>query len=165
MRVLVTGNLGYIGTVFDADAGSGWARGGRFGQRPLFTLYIFGWRGNPRGDVLFRDSIAPPLAGPVVEVCAIAKRDLKAGEILDDYGMYMTYGEAVNVDEMSLPAPEGHCRRESRVGSFGRQSAQRKKTSFGSLPIDRPKHYKDPSSVSILSRPGQAMGISGPSPR
>ena len=40
-------------------------------------------------------------AGPVVEVCAVAKRDLKAGEILDDYGMYMTYGEAVNVEEMS----------------------------------------------------------------
>ena len=45
--------------------------------------------------------VAPPLGGTVVEVCAIAKRDLKAGEVLDDYGMYMTYGEAVNVDEMS----------------------------------------------------------------
>ena len=31
----------------------------------------------------------------------MAKRDLKAGEILDEYGMYMTYGEAVNADEMS----------------------------------------------------------------
>lgn len=50
--------------------------------------------------VLFRDEIAPPLAGPCVEVCAVAKRDLKAGETLDEYGMYMTYGEAVNVDEM-----------------------------------------------------------------
>ena len=50
--------------------------------------------------VLFRDSVAKPLAGPVVEVCAVAKRDLKAGEVLDDYGMYMTYGEAVNADEM-----------------------------------------------------------------
>lgn len=50
---------------------------------------------------LFRDEIAPPLGGPVVEVCAVAKRDLKAGEELDTPGMYMTYGEAVNVDEMS----------------------------------------------------------------
>jgi predicted homoserine dehydrogenase-like protein len=50
---------------------------------------------------LLRDSIARPLSGPVVEVCAVAKRDLKMGEILDDYGMYMTYGEAVNADEMS----------------------------------------------------------------
>jgi predicted homoserine dehydrogenase-like protein len=49
------------------------------------------------------------LEGPVVEVCAVAKRDLKPGEILDDYGMYMTYGEAVNADEMSKERflPEG----------------------------------------------------------
>jgi predicted homoserine dehydrogenase-like protein len=50
--------------------------------------------------VLFRDHLAKPLGGPVVEVCACAKYDLKAGETLDDYGMYMTYGEAVNADEM-----------------------------------------------------------------
>jgi predicted homoserine dehydrogenase-like protein len=49
---------------------------------------------------LFRDPVAKPLGGPVVEVCAVAKRDLKAGEVLDDYGMYMTYGEAVNAEEM-----------------------------------------------------------------
>ncbi len=47
-------------------------------------------------SVLFRDSVAKPLVGPVVEVCAVAKRDLKAGEVLDEYGNYMTYGEAVN---------------------------------------------------------------------
>jgi predicted homoserine dehydrogenase-like protein len=59
--------------------------------------------------VIFRDSVAKPLAGPVVEVCAVAKRDLKAGETLDDYGNYMTYGEAVNVEEMSSGRylPEG----------------------------------------------------------
>ncbi|HEY3303661.1 MAG TPA: SAF domain-containing protein [Candidatus Binatia bacterium] len=59
--------------------------------------------------VLFGDEIAPPLGGPVVEVCAVAKRDLKAGEVLDEYGMYMTYGEAVNADEMSARRylPEG----------------------------------------------------------
>jgi predicted homoserine dehydrogenase-like protein len=59
--------------------------------------------------VLFGDSLAPPLDGPVVEVCAVAKRDLAAGEVLDEYGMYMTYGEAVNSDEMSTMRylPEG----------------------------------------------------------
>ena len=59
--------------------------------------------------VLFRDCVAPPLAGPVVEVCAVAKRDLRSGEVLDNSGMYMTYGEAVNVDEMSAGRylPEG----------------------------------------------------------
>jgi len=58
---------------------------------------------------LFRDCVAKPLAGPVVEVCAVAKRPLKCGETLDDYGMFMTYGEAVNVDEMSSRRylPEG----------------------------------------------------------
>src|SRR5262249_3428192 len=59
--------------------------------------------------VLFRDSLAPPLAGPVVEVCAIAKRDLKAGKILDDYGMYMTYGEGGKVgrSDKEQNVPEG----------------------------------------------------------
>ena len=59
--------------------------------------------------VLFRDSVAKPLGGPIVEVCAVAKRDLKTDEVLDDYGMYMTYGEAVNADEMSKNRylPEG----------------------------------------------------------
>ncbi len=58
---------------------------------------------------LFGDTLAPPLGGPVVEVCAVAKRDLREGEVLDDYGMYMTYGEAVNADEMSAARylPEG----------------------------------------------------------
>ena len=36
-----------------------------------------------------------------MEVCAVAKRDLAAGEVLDEYGMFMTYGEAANVEEMS----------------------------------------------------------------
>ena len=59
--------------------------------------------------VLFGDEVAPPLDGPVVEVCAVAKRDLRAGEVLDDIGMYMTYGEAANAEEMCAKRylPEG----------------------------------------------------------
>ena len=59
--------------------------------------------------VLFGDNVAPPLEGPVVEVCAVAKRDLAAGEVLDEYGMYTTYGEAVNAGEMNTMRylPEG----------------------------------------------------------
>jgi predicted homoserine dehydrogenase-like protein len=59
--------------------------------------------------VLFGDNLAPPIDGPSVEVCAVAKRDLKAGETLDDYGMFMTYGEAANAEEMSKRRllPEG----------------------------------------------------------
>jgi predicted homoserine dehydrogenase-like protein len=45
--------------------------------------------------VLLRDPTTKPLGGPMVEACAVAKRDLKSGEVLDDCGMYMT-GEAVN---------------------------------------------------------------------
>jgi predicted homoserine dehydrogenase-like protein len=71
--------------------------------------------------VLFGDNLAPPLDGPVVEVCAVAKRDLQAGETLDEYGMYMTYGEAVNAEEMSRMhyLPEGlaeGCRLKRPVG-------------------------------------------------
>ena len=87
----------------------------KMGEGPLYTFFIpyhlvhFEVPNAIARVVLFRDSLAPPLAGPVVEVCAVAKRDLRAGEILDDYGMYMTYGEAVNVDEMSEQQylPEG----------------------------------------------------------
>jgi predicted homoserine dehydrogenase-like protein len=58
---------------------------------------------------LFRDSVAKPLEGPAVEVCAVAKRDLEAGEMLDTYGMYTTYGEACSTSEMSEGryVPEG----------------------------------------------------------
>jgi predicted homoserine dehydrogenase-like protein len=58
---------------------------------------------------LLGDHVAPPLGGPVVEVCAVAKRDLAAGDVLDEYGMFMTYGEAANVEEMSAGRylPEG----------------------------------------------------------
>ncbi len=58
---------------------------------------------------LLGDELAPPLGGPVVEVCAVAKRDLRAGETLDEYGMYTTYGEAANAEEMCAGRylPEG----------------------------------------------------------
>jgi len=58
---------------------------------------------------IFRDNLAEPLGGPVVEVAAVAKRDIKAGEVLDTYGHYTTYGEATNATEMHAEAylPEG----------------------------------------------------------
>ncbi len=87
----------------------------KMGEGPLYSFFLpyhlvhFEIPNAIARVVLFRDEIAPPLAGPCVEVCAVAKRDLKAGETLDEYGMYMTYGEAVNVDEMSSKhyLPEG----------------------------------------------------------
>ncbi|HYD16676.1 MAG TPA: NAD(P)-dependent oxidoreductase [Candidatus Nanoarchaeia archaeon] len=87
----------------------------KMGEGPLYPFFIpyhlvhFEVPSAIARVVLFRDSLAKPLGGPVVEVCAVAKRDLKTGEVLDDYGMYMTYGEAVNVEEMCANRylPEG----------------------------------------------------------
>lgn len=87
----------------------------KMGPGPLYSFFIpyhlvhFEAPNAIARAVLFRDPTTRPLGGPVVEVCAVAKRDLKAGEVLDDYGMYMTYGEAVNSDEMSAGRylPEG----------------------------------------------------------
>jgi predicted homoserine dehydrogenase-like protein len=87
----------------------------KMGEGPLYAFFIpyhlvhFEVPNAIARAVLFRDSVAKPLGGPVVEVCAVAKCDLKAGDILDEYGNYMTYGEAVNSDEMRRERylPEG----------------------------------------------------------
>jgi len=87
----------------------------KMGEGPLYSFFLpyhlvhFEVPNAIARVALLRDSVARPLGGPVVEVCAVAKRDLKAGETLDDYGMFMTYGEAVNADEMSNSRylPEG----------------------------------------------------------
>jgi predicted homoserine dehydrogenase-like protein len=87
----------------------------KMGEGPLYPFWIpyhlvhFETPFSIARVVLFGDELAPPLGGPVVEVCAVAKRDLAAGEVLDEYGMYTTYGEAVNVAEMSAGQylPEG----------------------------------------------------------
>ncbi len=78
----------------------------KMGEGPLYSFFVpyhlvhFEVPNAIARVALFRDPVAKPIGGPVVEVCAVAKRDLKAGEVLDDYGMYMTYGEAVNAEEM-----------------------------------------------------------------
>jgi len=46
--------------------------------------------------VLLGDAALTPLAGPLVEVVAAAKKDLAAGEEIDCLGGYMTYGLAEN---------------------------------------------------------------------
>jgi len=87
----------------------------KMGPGPLYPFWVpyhlvhFETPSSIARVVLFGDELAPPLGGPVVEVCAVAKRDLQAGEVLDEYGMYTTYGEAVNVEEMSARQylPEG----------------------------------------------------------
>ena len=87
----------------------------KMGEGPLYPFWVpyhlvhfeVPKRHRPSGAVPRRARTA--LGGPVVEVCAVAKRDLEQGEVLDEYGMYMTYGEAVNAEEMSANRylPEG----------------------------------------------------------
>jgi predicted homoserine dehydrogenase-like protein len=87
----------------------------KMGDGPLYPFWVpyhlphFEAANSIARVVLFGDNLAAPLSGPEVEVCAVAKRDLRAGETLDEYGMFMTYGEAVNADEMSARRylPEG----------------------------------------------------------
>jgi len=87
----------------------------KMGEGPLYPFWVpyhlphFDAPNSIARVVLFRDNVARPLGGPTVEVCAVAKRDLRAGETLDEYGMFMTYGEAVNAEEMSRGRylPEG----------------------------------------------------------
>ncbi|MBV8701743.1 MAG: NAD(P)-dependent oxidoreductase [Bradyrhizobium sp.] len=98
----------------------------KMGPGPLYSFFIpyhlvhFEAPNAIARAVLFRDATTKPLNGPIVEVCAVAKQDLRAGELLDDYGMYMTYGEAVNAGEMSAGRylPEGlvqGCRLKRRI--------------------------------------------------
>jgi predicted homoserine dehydrogenase-like protein len=48
--------------------------------------------------VLFHDAALTPLGKPYVEVVATAKIDLKAGDVIDGIGHYMTYGLCENAD-------------------------------------------------------------------
>ncbi len=64
---------------------------------------------------LFNDATVAPIGAPVCEVAAIAKRDLKAGEVIDGVGGFMTYGVIENAAEFRaddlLPAGVGEgCR-------------------------------------------------------
>src|SRR5882762_5938241 len=87
----------------------------KMGEGPLYPFWIpyhlvhFEAPNAIARVALLQDDVAESPGGPVVEVCAVAKRDLKAGEVLDEYGMYTTYGEAVNTEEMSKMRylPEG----------------------------------------------------------
>jgi len=87
----------------------------KLGEGPLYSFYTpwhlchFEVPNTVARVVLFGDAAGVPLSGSMVEVCATAKRDLAAGEVLDDYGHYMTYGEAENADIMRRERllPEG----------------------------------------------------------
>jgi len=77
----------------------------KLGEGPLYCFYTpyhlchFETPNTIARVALFGDSAGAPSGAPRVEVCTVAKRDLRAGEVLDDYGHFMTYGEAVSATE------------------------------------------------------------------
>jgi predicted homoserine dehydrogenase-like protein len=74
----------------------------KLGEGPLYCFYTpyhlchFEVPTTVARAVLFRDAAVAPLGAPLVEVITAAKRDLRAGELLDGLGGYMTYGLAEN---------------------------------------------------------------------
>src|SRR5215207_3510584 len=76
----------------------------KLGEGPLYSFYTpyhlchFETPLTVARVCLFGDPVLQPIAGPVVDVIATAKTDLKAGTVLDGIGGYHTYGEAENSD-------------------------------------------------------------------
>jgi predicted homoserine dehydrogenase-like protein len=76
----------------------------KLGAGPLYCFYTpyhlchFEVPNTIARAVLFQDAAIAPLAAPQVEVVATAKTDLKADQVLDGIGFYMTYGQCENAD-------------------------------------------------------------------
>jgi len=76
----------------------------KLGEGPLYCFYTpyhlchFEVPATIAKAVLFNDATIAPIDGPCVDVVATAKIDLKAGEVLDGIGYYMTYGQAERPD-------------------------------------------------------------------
>jgi predicted homoserine dehydrogenase-like protein len=72
------------------------------GDGPLYSFYTpqhlchFEVPTSVARVALLGDPVLAPLGGPLVEVIATAKRDLKAGEVIDGIGGYLTYGQCEN---------------------------------------------------------------------
>ena len=70
----------------------------KLGDGPLYSFYTpyhlchFEVPQTVARAVLFGDATIAPVGAPTVEVVAVAKRDIKAGETLDALGGYDTYG-------------------------------------------------------------------------
>ncbi len=93
----------------------------KMGAGPLYVFYVpyhFPHLEAPltaARAVLFHDAAVTPLAGPVCDVIAIAKRDLKAGEVIDGIGGFTCYGMIENSevcqaeDLLPMGLSEGCC--------------------------------------------------------
>jgi len=76
----------------------------KLGDGPLYCFYTpyhichFEVHNTVARAVLFGDATIAPLDGPQVDVVATTKTDLRAGDVLDGIGFYMTYGQCENAD-------------------------------------------------------------------
>lgn len=74
----------------------------KLGEGPLYSFYTpyhlchFEVPLSVARAVLFSDVVLAPLGEPRVDVVTTAKIDLKAGDVLDGIGYYMTYGQCEN---------------------------------------------------------------------
>jgi predicted homoserine dehydrogenase-like protein len=79
----------------------------KLGTGPLYCFYTpyhlchFEVPNTVARAVLFGDAAIAPLGAPCVDVVATAKIDLKAGQVLDGIGHYMTYGQCENSDTVN----------------------------------------------------------------
>jgi predicted homoserine dehydrogenase-like protein len=82
----------------------------KLGKGPLYSFYTpyhlchFEVPTTVARAVLFGDATIAPLGAPTVEVVAVAKQDLRAGQVLDGLGGYDTYGVA---ERAGVTATEG----------------------------------------------------------
>ena len=80
----------------------------KLGEGPLYCFYTpyhlchFEVPNTVARAVLFKDATITPRGAPKVDVVAAAKIDLKAGQVLDGIGHYMTYGLCENADVARL---------------------------------------------------------------
>ena len=76
----------------------------KLGEGPLYCFYTpyhlchFEVPNTVARAVLFEDAAITPMGPPKVDVVAAAKIDLRAGQVLDGIGHYMTYGLCENTD-------------------------------------------------------------------
>ena len=88
----------YVFAVHDDPQQHIYLRYGKLGDGPLYSFYVpyhlchFEVPNAAARAVLFDDATIEPTHGPQVDVIAIAKTDLRAGDTLDGLGGFHTYG-------------------------------------------------------------------------
>jgi predicted homoserine dehydrogenase-like protein len=76
----------------------------KMGEGPLYVFYVPYHLPHLEAPltaaraVLFEDAAVAPIGGSVCDVITIAKRDLKAGEVIDGIGGFTCYGMIENSD-------------------------------------------------------------------